>query len=253
MIYATGCSWTAGAELADSEVFARWPGAVDLKSDYQRQWHRDWFLKDREQQLRTLLDQQGPDVVFKIADREKSLAWPARLAALTGKTVKNAALNGSCQELCLIQAREDLRGQENVKIIAQLTSPYRWLYPNLYTREQPWTAVLVGNYYDPKSPEHAAFTAFMAWPKESAEIKWLHDVINLIQFARLNGHDLKLIQAWDWEFRPEDYPDLWREIKPYMISDQTIDQQFGQGQRNPGGHPTQSTHDRLATWLAERI
>ncbi len=253
MIYCLGCSWTAGAELVDSELFAGWPGAVDLGSEYSRRWSRDWFVNTRMTELEKIINDRGPGFVFELERRERERAWPAELARLTGRTVQNRAVNGAGQEQLLIQAREDLRDQESVTVILQMTSPYRWLFPNLYTREQPWASVLMGNRYVPGSPEDLAQRAFMAWPKESAEIKWLNDVINLIEFCRLRRFGISLIQAWDWEFDPQEQSALWSQIEPYLISDRSIDQMFGGNQRNPGGHPTQQTHDQLAQWLAAQL
>lgn len=248
-----GCSWTAGAELADPETFSDWPGIVDLTSDYSRRWSRDWFVNRREPQLINMIDRAGPDVIFELEQRERARAWPALLAEIGGHTVINAAKNGAGQEQLLLQIREDLQDSEPCTVIAQLTSPYRWLYPNLYTRTQPWTSVLVSVSYEPGSPEHHAQQAFRAWPKESAEIKWMIDLLNLIDYCSLRGHRLWMIQAWDWEFNPNEYPELWAQIEPYMISSQSIDQQFGHSQRMPGGHPTAATHRELAEWFADRL
>lgn len=253
IIYATGCSWTAGAELLDQEVFTGSPGPVDLSSDYARTWGRDWFINSRMSQMQQKLSAHGPDWVFELADQERTRAWPARLATLTGHEVINAAVNGAGQEQILIQARKDLKHLHDVTVIAQLTSPYRWMYPNLYTEREPWGSILVSNAYDPKSPEYLAQQAFRAWPKQAAEEKWLNDILNLIDYCGQRGFKLHLIQAWNWEFNPDEYPELWQDIKPYLLSDLTVDQQFGHNQRNPGGHPTQQTHNELAQWLSEKL
>jgi len=256
IIYVSGCSWTAGAELADHLHFSRHPGVVDTGSTYQMDHARKWFLTERDPQIAGFLA-QDPQWLSKLETQEKSMAWPAELTRITGRDVINAAANGCGQEEALMAAREDilvlLRKGYSVRVIAQLTSPYRWMFPNLHTANRPWASVLVGNEYRPGSPEALAQRAFMAWPKRLAEIKWLNDIANLINFCTSKGIPIMMMQAWTWEFDPREHGILWDEIAPYIISAQTIDELFGHSQRNPGGHPTQRTHNELAAWLKEQL
>ena len=259
IIYVTGCSWSAGAELADGEFFTGWPGIVDLASDYQKSFAREWFLTKRNPQMDQYLDREGLDWVFKQEAREKALAWPSRLAELSGHTVINAAVNGCGQEEAVMAARKDilmLKSQgHKVRVISQLTSPYRWVWPQTYTvgHNRPWASILVSAQYRTGSPEDRAQKAYMSWPKDLCELKWLNDLANLIDLCRSHEIPIGLMQAWSWEFDPSQFGPLWDYISPYMILGETIDQRFGHNQRLPGGHPTQQTHNDLAQWINETL